>query len=70
MTSFRDSALAIDFSHFEDAPISTPRSAVVRGRDGKLRAIDIARVAWTEDCKDANVIHLAALNGSDLKGNC
>jgi hypothetical protein len=43
---------------------------VVRGRDGKLRAIDIARVTWTEDCTDTNVIHLAALNGSDLKGNC
>lgn len=70
MTVFAGTTLAIDLSTFEDTPSSTPQRAVVRGRDGRLRAIDIARLAWPDNKSDAGVDHVAELHNGERAGNC
>ena len=63
-------AMSYDLNAFDDAMRQTPASAVVRGRDGRMRAVDVARLAWPDDNAAAGVDYMAELSRVGPRGRC
>ncbi len=63
-------AFAYDMNSLEDAVSFTPARAVVRGRDGLMRAVDIARLVWPDDTATAGVDCMADLSRVGPRGRC
>lgn len=70
MSDSLTAALGIDFSAFEDSDQTTPSSAMVRGRDGRLHAVDVARLAWPDETSTAGVDYMADLSGFGRRNRC
>ncbi len=64
-------ALSIDMDAFDDtAGSAAPASALVRGRDGRLRALDVARLAWPDEDATAGVDYMADLSRRGPLSRC
>ena len=63
-------ALAFDLDDFEDMNAPAAESAMVRGRDGRLRAVDVARLAWPDERASAGVDLMADLMGPAARSRC
>lgn len=63
-------ALNIDVDAMDDSGAQTPESAMVRGRDGRLRSVDVARLAWPDDRVAAGVDYMADLSRSGPLHRC
>jgi hypothetical protein len=48
-------AMAFDMDFLDDASAVTPSSAMVRVRDGRMRSVDVARLAWPDENTAAGV---------------
>ena len=57
-------AMAFDLSVLDDQNPTQAESALVRGRDGRLRPVDVARLAWPDDNDYVGVDHMADLAGT------
>lgn len=65
-------ALSLDFELDDDGDchVLSPEAAMVRGRDGVLRAVDIARLAWPDETATAGVDYMADLYRSGPLNRC
>lgn len=67
-------AIAFDldgFDDFDDQPVPMTASvALVRGRDGTLRSVDVARLAWPDDTAEAGVDEMADILRYTPRGSC
>lgn len=68
---FGAAAVAFDLDALDQAPAR--RSAVramVRGRDGSMRAVDTARLAWPSSAEEVGVDEMADILRYVPRGNC
>ncbi len=68
---FGAAAVAFDLDDLDQAPVL--RSAVramVRGRDGTMRAVDTARLAWPSSAEEVGVDEMADILRYAPRGNC
>ena len=63
-------ALSMDLDAFDVTLSDAPSSAYVRGRDGALRAVDVARLAWPDATSAAGVDYMADLSRRGPIGRC
>lgn len=70
MTAKFAAALNIDLDAFEDRGSNSPSRAMVRGRDGRLRSVDVARLAWPDERAAAGVDYMADLYRDGPLGRC
>jgi len=64
-------AVGFDMNTFdEDGEAPSLASAYVRGRDGRLRAVDVARLAWPDGAATAGVDCMADLSRRGPLGRC
>lgn len=63
-------ATTFDFEQFEDSERASPASAMVRGADGRMMQVDIARLAWPDEDAAAGVDLMADLSGAGPFGRC
>lgn len=70
MTDALAAALNIDLDAYEDAGCAGPSQAMVRGQDGRLRSVDVARLAWPDDGAAAGVDYMADLAGFGARNRC
>ena len=69
---FGAAAAAFDLDELDQAP-PVRRSAVgamVRGRDGSMRAVDTARLAWLNPAAEVCVDEMAYIPRYAPRGNC
>lgn len=68
---FGAAAVAFDLDQLEKTPVR--RSAVramVRGRDGAMRAVDTSRLAWPSATEEVGVDEMADILRYPARGNC
>lgn len=63
-------AMAYDAESFEDEAPTAPERALIRCRDGVLRAVDVARLAWPDETAAAGVDYMADLARQGALGRC
>ncbi|MGZ0187441.1 MAG: hypothetical protein ACKVH0_05460 [Alphaproteobacteria bacterium] len=63
-------AFAFDIGALDDATAITPSSAMVRGRDGRMRSVDVARLVWPDENATAGVDYMADLTRRGPLGRC
>ncbi len=63
-------ALSFDLDAFDDVSMAQASSAMVRGRDGRLLAVDMARLAWPDERAAAGVDFMAELDRRGPLGRC
>ena len=63
-------ALTLDLDAYDDLESLSPAVAYVRGRDGALRSVDVARLAWPDDRAAAGVDVMADLSRGGPAGRC
>jgi len=63
-------ALAFDMDAFDDMDAPAAEAALVRGRDGRLRPVDVARLAWPDERASAGVDLMADLMGPAARSRC
>lgn len=70
MSSKIAAALNIDLDAFETRGSTSPSRAVVRGRDGRMQSVDVARLAWPDERAAAGVDYMADLYRYGPIGRC
>lgn len=70
MTNKIAAAINIDLDAYETRGSNAPSRAMVRGRDGRMRAVDVARLAWPDDRAAAGVDYMADLYRYGPIGRC
>ena len=68
---FGAAAVAFDLDELDQAPMRRPAvRAMVRGRDGAMRAVDTARLAWPSSAEKVGVDEMADILRYAPRGNC
>jgi hypothetical protein len=68
---FRAAAVAVDLDELDQAPVRRSAvRAIVRGRDGTMRAADTARLAWPSSAEEVGLDEMADILRYAPRGNC
>lgn len=68
---FGAAAVAFDLDELDQTPVrKSAVRAMVRGRDGAMRAVDTARLAWPSAAEEVGVDEMADILRYAPRGNC
>lgn len=68
---FGAAAIAFDLDDVEKAPACRSAvRAIVRGRDGAMRTVDTARLAWPSAAEEVGFDEIADILSYPARGNC